>query len=67
VFPNGPFLVAVGVLAAILAAALPAQDWRFRIKHMVIALVVMSVAIAGAVLMGMVFHSAIFGEPVMID
>jgi hypothetical protein len=67
VFPNGPFLVVAGVLAVVLATALPAQDWRVRVRHILIALVVMAVAVVGAVLAGMMFHVGIFGEPVMLD
>jgi hypothetical protein len=66
-FPTGPFLAMAGALAVIVGSALPSPNWRVLIKHIVIALVVTYTAIAGAIVMGMVFHLGIFGEPVMID
>jgi hypothetical protein len=66
-FPTGPFLAIAAALAVIVASALPFPNWRVLIKHIVIALVVTYTAIAGAIVMGMVFHLGIFGEPVMID
>lgn len=66
-FPTGPFLAMAGALAVFVASALPSPNWRVFIKHIVIALVVTYTAIAGAIVMGMVFHLGIFGEPVMID
>ena len=47
--------------------ALPFASWRGLVKNILIAWVVTYAAIAGAIVMGMVFHLGIFGEPVMID
>ena len=66
-FPNRVFLAVTGCLAMLVASALPFASWRGLVKNILIALVVTYTAIAGAIVMGMVFHLGIFGEPVMID
>ncbi len=66
-FPDPVFLTLAGCLAVIVASALPSSTWRGLVKNVLIALVVTYTAIGGAIVMGMVFHLAIFGEPVTID
>jgi hypothetical protein len=66
-FPNHVFLAVTTSLALMVAGSLPFSGWRGLIKNALMALAVTYLAIAGAVVMGMVFHVAIFGEPVMID
>jgi len=66
-FPHPLFLVAVGSLAALIGAALPSTGWRMSIRHVVVALIVAMAAVAGAIVFGAIMHSALFGEPVMID
>jgi hypothetical protein len=66
-FPDRVFLLLTTVLAIVVASALPSSGWRALLRNVAIALLVTYVAIAGAIVMGMVFHLAIFGEPVMID
>jgi hypothetical protein len=66
-FPNRLFLVVTTALALLVATALPYAGWHRLLRNILIALVVTYAAIGGAIVMGMVFHVAIFGEPVMID
>jgi hypothetical protein len=66
-FPGPLFLVVVGGIAVLIAAALPAASWQMTARRVAVALFVAAIAIAGAIVFGAIMHVALFGEPVMID
>ena len=66
-FPGPLFLVVVAGIAVLIGAALPSSGWRMSIRYVGVALIVATLAIAGAIVFGAIMHAALFGQPVMID
>lgn len=66
-FPSGGFVVGVVCLAAVLATLSEHRGWRGYLRNLAIVFAVMLGLLAAGVLLGMVFHSAIVGEPVQVN
>jgi len=66
-FPTWSFMVLVTPLAAFFALAFPFSGIRGFMKNFVVSALVLCALVAMGVLLGLVFHSAIFQEPVIID
>ena len=66
-FPGPGFVFGVICLAAVLAALPEHRGWRGYLRNLTIALAVTLGFLAAGVLLGMVFHSALTGQPTLVD
>lgn len=66
-FPTWTFLGIVTFFAAVSACAFPFSGILGLLKNFVISVLVLYAMLAAGVLLGLIFHSAIFQEPVIID
>ena len=64
-FPDLTFMLVVAAFAALVAPLFPFSGVRGFIKQFIVCILLLYGLVGAGVLLGMIFHSAVFGEPVI--